>query len=142
MPMPMPIIDREGPRLFPPRVSAFTKPFWDGVAEGIFQTTRCSTCERLCFPPRPICPYCWTATVAWEALPTTGKLYSWTRVRIGPAVFDPQLPYEVGIVDLDVGLRIACGLVGGFIDWRCDMPMALVTLRYEDGPLFAAAPQG
>jgi uncharacterized protein len=34
--MTMPIIPVEKPRSFPPRVTAFTRRFWDGLREGRF----------------------------------------------------------------------------------------------------------
>jgi hypothetical protein len=94
----------------------------------------------LSFPPKPICPHCWGDDVAWESLPGDGKLYSWTRIHAGPAVFEADLPYEVGIVDLDAGIRLACPLYGASVLWRCDMRVELLTLSFLDGPLFAAMP--
>jgi uncharacterized OB-fold protein len=125
-------------RRYPPRVTQFTAPFWRGLSEGVFRTTRCQSCGRLSFPPKPLCPHCWHDQVSWEALSPAGRLYSWTRIHAGPAVFESDLPYEVGIVDLDCGIRIACPLRGPSTNWQCDMAMRLITLSYTDGPLFAA----
>ena len=38
--MSLPFIDVRGARPWPPRVSAFTKPFWDALAQGRLITTR------------------------------------------------------------------------------------------------------
>jgi uncharacterized protein len=127
-------------RRYPPRVTEFTTPFWRSLIEGDFRTTRCRSCRRLSFPPKPICPHCWGDDVAWETLPSDGKLYSWTRIHAGPAIFEADLPYEVGIVDLDAGIRMACPLHGASVLWRCDMRVELLTLSFLDGPFFAAAP--
>jgi uncharacterized protein len=78
--------------------------------------------------------------VSWEAVAPAGRLYSWTRIHAGPAVFESDLPYEVGIVDLDCGIRVACALRGASVDWKCDMAVRLITVSYVDGPLFAASP--
>ena len=126
------------PRRYPPRVTQFTQPFWDGLAQGLFLVTRCARCEHSSFPPKPICPVCWATEIMWSEVGTTGQLYSWTRVHAGPAIFDPDLPYAIGIVDLDVGVRLACPLLGDLVSWRCGMPVELVACLFEDGPFYAA----
>lgn len=138
--MTMTILSATTPRRYPPRVTEFTQKFWTALAEGCFTLTRCIACARRSFPPKPICPHCWTGDVAWEEIATTGELYTWTKVHAGPAIFDAELPYAVGVVDLDVGVRIATPLFGRDTDWRCGMRVELVTIKYLDGPFFSAMP--
>jgi uncharacterized protein len=140
--MTMAIIPVGHARRYPPRVTAFTEPFWAGLLNGEFRVTRCAKCASLSFPPKPICPHCWTDEVRWEVIGTRGTLYSWTRVHAGPAIFECDLPYAIGIIDLDIGLRLACPLYGEAVDWVCGQRMELVTLAHEDGPYFAAQPLG
>lgn len=140
--MTMNIMRVDHERRYPPRVTQFTAPFWQGLRDGIFTTTRCSSCQRLSFPPKPICPHCWKDEIAWEVLPTSGSLYSWTRIHAGPAIFADDLPYVVGIVDLDVGIRLGCSLVQRPGQWMCDMKVDLITIAYTDGPLLGACPAG
>lgn len=135
--MSLPRIAIAGSRSYPPRVTAFTAPFWEGLASGSLVTTRCTSCGEASFPPKPVCPYCWRGEVEWFAVRPEGRLYAWTRVHAGPAVFESELPYEVGVVDLDCGIRLACRLYGD-TEWACDMPVELAVLEYEDGPLLAA----
>jgi uncharacterized OB-fold protein len=127
------------PRAYPPRVTEFTEPFWRGLGDGVLRTTRCTACAETSFPPKPICPSCWTGTIEWIEVEPTGKLYSWTRIHAGPAAFADELPYAVGVVDLDCGLRLACRLRGEGTEWACGEPVELVVLDYCDGPLLAAA---
>jgi uncharacterized protein len=136
--MTMAIIPVGHARRYPPRVTAFTEPFWAGLLSGEFRLTRCAKCNKASFPPKKICPHCWTEDVRWEVITTKGTLYSWTRVHAGPAIFEADLPYSVGIVDLDIGVRLACPLVGDSVDWACGIRTDLVTLAYADGPYFAA----
>ena len=139
--MTLEIIHIDAKRTYPPRVTAFTSTFWQGLSEGLLQSTRCQSCAKLTFPPKPICPHCWGDKVAWETLSQEGTLYSWTRIHAGPAIFEAELPYEVGVVDLDAGIRLACRLHSATAtDWRCGMRVRIVTLDYQDGPLFAASP--
>ncbi|MBV1895209.1 MAG: Zn-ribbon domain-containing OB-fold protein [Rhodobacteraceae bacterium] len=124
-----------GKRAYPPRKSEFTQVFWDGVAQGRFRTTKCGKCERTSFPPKPICPHCWSDQVSWTDLSGHGVLYSATTVHAGPAAFAADLPYRVGIVDLDEGMRVATRILD---DTKLDEPVELVALAYEDGPLYGA----
>lgn len=126
-------------RAYPPRVTEFTEPFWRGLADGLLRTTRCTACGEASFPPKPICPSCWAGEIEWIDLYPAGRIYSWTRIHAGPAVFADELPYDVGVVDLDCGLRLACRLQSAGDAWTCDEPVNLVVLEYSDGPLLAAA---
>ena len=135
-------IDVARARSYPPRVTEFTQPFWEALADGRLQTTQCVACGERSFPPKPICPHCWLGDVRWTLIAPDGRLYSWTRIHAGPEMFAAELPYEVGIVDLDAGLRLAVRLVTTpGCEFKPDMPVRLVVLRFQDGPLLAAAPR-
>lgn len=140
--MTMQLFPAPHPLAYPPRITAFTRPFWEGLGEGAFRTTRCEACGHLTFPPKPICPECWAENIRWEEVAETGWLYSWTRIHAGPAVFAAELPYPVGVVDLDSGIRIACRLWSpdGDADWRCDMPVRLAVHQLTTGAMFVAIP--
>lgn len=129
------------PRAYPPRVSAFTQPFWEGLGSGKWQSTCCQACGKFTFPPKPVCPHCWSDRMAWKELSARGALYSWTRIHSAPKVFVDEAPYAVCVVDLDLGLRIATRLVERpGKDFQCGMPVELVVLKYDDGPLLASRP--
>ncbi len=128
-------------RSYPPRMSAFTQPFWDGLAQGKWQSTCCEACGKFTFPPKPICPHCWSDKMQWKSLSPRGTLYSWTRIHAAPKVFADEAPYAVCVVDLDIGLRIATRLVErDGIEFTCGIPVGLVVLQYQDGPLLASRP--
>ncbi|MEL3888930.1 OB-fold domain-containing protein [Ferrovibrio sp. MS7] len=133
---------REYARPMPPRVSAITQPFWQGLEQGRFCTTRCQACGKLSFPPKDFCPHCWSEQVAWEDLPPGGRIYSHTTVHIVPRRFRIEAPYSLALVDLDAGLRLMLPLLEPLPD---DGPSAigrrisLVVLQYSDGPLFGAS---
>lgn len=139
--MTLDVIKVAHPRAYPPRVSAFTEPFWESLARGVFITTRCARCDRSAFPPKPICPHCWCRETQWIELGRHGLLYSWTRIHAAPTVFLKEAPYDVGIVDLDQGVRLACRLhPKAGVPFAPGLPMEMVVLAYDDGPLFAARP--
>ena len=128
-------------RAYPPRMSAFTQPFWEGLARGQWQSTCCEACGKFTFPPKPVCPHCWSDKMAWKPLTSRGTLYSWTRIHAAPQVFVDEAPYAVCVVDLDIGLRIATRLVEREgKSFQCDMPVEVVVLQYQDGPLIGIRP--
>lgn len=135
------IVPVAGTLSYPPRQSAFTQAFWSGLREGRWQTTCCEDCSKLTFPPKPVCPHCWSTRVAWRPLGSFGTLYSWTRIHAAPSVFASEAPYAVGVVDLTDGVRLACRLTGteSFV-LAPGLPVEMLVLLYEDGPLFAARP--
>lgn len=138
---PLQMVSVAGNLSYPPRLSDFTQTFWNGLRTGQWQTTCCEDCKKVTFPPKPVCPHCWSTRVSWQPLGSKGVLYSWTRIHAAPAVFASESPYAVGIVDLTEGVRLACRLVAATdVALTPGMPVEMVVLRYEDGPLFAARP--
>ncbi|TDN21004.1 OB-fold domain-containing protein [Lactobacillus crispatus] len=66
-------------------------------------------------------------------------MYSQTVIRAAPAAFAHEVPYRVGIVDLDEQVRIATRILADR-EPRLGGAVQIVTLSYRDGPLFAAQP--
>lgn len=123
------------PLSYPHRVTAFTQPYWDALVQGCWSTTRCGACGEQTFPPKVVCPHCWSRHMRWVPLAGCGTLYSWTRVHVAPTAFGAETPYVLALVDLECGLRVAM---------RClepvpepGLPIEVVVLLYKDGPLLA-----
>ena len=110
--MSLPFIDVASARPWPPRISAFTQPFWKALAEGRLMTTRGRTSGRLTFPPKPFCPHSWEREVEWVELCGRGKLYTQTVIHATPAAFLQEAPIRNGIVDLEEGPRMMANVVG------------------------------
>lgn len=128
-----------GKRSYPPRVSQFTQPFWTALRQGEWTTTCCQKCGKQSFPPKSVCPACWSTDLKWVDFCATGKLYSWTRIHSAPSSFQHEVPYAVCIVDLDVGVRIACRMVDTQqMPYKLGSEVEIICLQYEDGPMFAA----
>jgi uncharacterized OB-fold protein len=135
----LPILRLPGNRPIAPRQSPFSRRFWDALAVGRFETTFCLDCGLGAFPPRFFCPHCWSQAIQWRALSGRGRLYSKTRVHAAATAFADDAPYDLALVDLEEGLRVAMRLMDGAA-LELDSAVRLAVLAYEDGPLFCAQP--
>lgn len=141
---PVPLLRRitiDAPRPVAPEPIHGTDHFGAALAAGRFETTACSRCGRLCFPPVAVCPACASRSLAWRAVEPGGTLFSATRVHAAPARFAAIAPYRLGIVDLDAGLRLLCLLMHDATrEPRIGERVALVVAQWRDGPMLAAIP--
>lgn len=94
-----------------PVPDAVTRPFWEGVAEGVLRLQRCAGCGRHVFYPRAVCPFCASAELAWVEAAGVGTVHSFTVVHRAPAEYRDEVPYVVALVDLDEGVRMMTRLV-------------------------------
>lgn len=134
----LPCVSMSGSRPFAPRVSAFSRPFWDALSQRLLVSTRCEPCGVMSFPPRNLCRACWSRELTWVELASRGRLYSFTRVHVAPGAFRGDTPYAIGIIDLDGGPRLMCRMIGEVNTQDLDGPVEMLVLQYEDGPLFGA----
>ena len=96
-----------------PAVNADTKPYWDAAREGRLVLKFCSTCRKAHFPPRYLCPTCWSACTDWIESKGRGALYSFTVMHRAPTpAFNAGVPYVVALVDLDEGPRMLANVIG------------------------------
>lgn len=87
------------------------------LAEHRLMAARCQACGALYLPPRPLCPDCYGADMAWEALSGQGTLAAFTTVYIAPtamieAGYGRDNPYVTGIVQLAEGPSISAQMLG------------------------------
>ena len=85
--------------------------FWQGLREHRLLIQRCLGCRRSRFPPLPACPECGDPRSAVEACAGRGSLYSWIVVHHAFSdAFNEDVPYTVGVVELEEGCRILARL--------------------------------
>jgi uncharacterized OB-fold protein len=84
--------------------------FFQNLKQGKLTTTKCTKCGKLRWPPRILCPDCYSSDFEWVDLGTEGELYAFTEVRIGaPLGMVQDAPFCVGLVkigNLTVSSRI------------------------------------
>lgn len=100
--------------------------------ELVFQ--RCAGCEAAVFPLRTICPHCAGEKLALETSARRGVLYSFTtQHRAANPHFADQVPYSLGLVDLDEGIRVFASVVGAEPhELAVGMPVKLVFDDVDD----------
>jgi len=66
--------------------------FYENLREGKFTTTKCKKCGWVAYPPRVICPGCYSDELEWIELPKKGKgtvaVEKWGGV---PICYEPPL---------------------------------------------------
>jgi uncharacterized OB-fold protein len=95
-----------------PRPTPETQPYWDGARAGELRVQRCGACGRHYFYPRPFCPRCGSADVAWVAVSGRARLHSYVINHRPAPGFEDDAPYAIAIVELEEGPRLMTNIVG------------------------------
>jgi uncharacterized OB-fold protein len=99
-----------------PVVTTLTKPFWDYCSQHELRMQYCKDCNEWVWYPKALCPSCGKRTgIEWRQMSGKGKVYSFTIIRQvvdnSPA-FNKDLPFAVGVIELEEGPRIYSNLTG------------------------------
>lgn len=109
-----------------PRPTVVSRPFWEACARNELLFQRCRSCGRALFNPTPVCRYCTSTDLAWEASAGRGKVYSWT-VAWRPQHPSFTVPYAAAIVDMDEGYQMLSNIVDCDVDaLRVGMEVSVV----------------
>lgn len=85
------------------------------------------------FPPRLVCPECGGREFEVARLSETGRLLTYTVIRVGPSEFVGQTPYAVGIVELDGGVRVTAQIADAeFEELKVGMPVRVEFRRIRE----------
>jgi len=106
--------DDGGDGLMAPVADEESAGFWEGTAAGELRMQACTSCGRLRFPPRFMCPYCRSTGREWRAVSGRGTVWSFVvpHPPLLPA-YAELAPYNVIVValDEDPALRMVGNLV-------------------------------
>lgn len=87
-----------------PRVTADTKPFWEGSKEHQLRFQKCRSCGHVRWPASVICPKCYSDQPDWIVASGKGKVYSFVvHHRTFDKAFEQELPYVAALVELEEG---------------------------------------
>jgi len=99
------------------------------------EAAKCASCGRIYYPPRLVCAACGGREFDTVKLPDTGKVVTYTVIRVGPGDFAEEVPYALGIVEMEGGVRLMAQLVDVPLDGiKTGMPVRLEFRKiYEEG---------
>ncbi|MDD3473126.1 MAG: zinc ribbon domain-containing protein [Syntrophaceae bacterium] len=88
--------------LFPQQSKEFNQmtPFYEHLREGRFTTTKCKGCGAESFPPRVMCPECFSVDLEWIDWPTVGTVIDVTEEMVGVPLGFGKPPLIHALVDL------------------------------------------
>lgn len=118
---------------FAPTATPDTQFFWDGVAGHRLLIQRCTACDTLRHPPRPMCPRC--TGLEWDTIEASGRgtVFSFVMPHHPPYPWF-EYPYIVVLVDLAEGVRLVSNLCGvAPDDVTIGMPVEVFYEHFDDG---------
>jgi uncharacterized protein len=129
---------------FVPVQSPETAPFWAAANEGIFLLQQCPDCGKTQYHYRALCSFCMSDKI--EDFPSSGRGEVWTYsvvYRNSTAGYAEKVPYVVGLVELEGGVKVVSNIVGGAPeDVTFGTKVDAVFAKTQDGqsiPLFKVA---
>jgi uncharacterized protein len=89
--------------LYPQQSKEFNQmyPFFDNLRDGRFTTTKCKECGSEPFPPRVMCPDCYSTDMEWIDWPTIGTVIDCTEEMVGIPLGFGKAPLIHALMDLD-----------------------------------------
>ena len=89
-----------------------TKPFWDGAKAGKLMLPRCTTCNKVHFYPRAICPFCHSTDLEWIEASGEGFIHTFAVQHRAFGGWAEEAPFVTAYIDLKEGDRIFTVLRG------------------------------
>jgi uncharacterized OB-fold protein len=88
--------------LYPQESKQFNQvyPFFEHLKEGRFTTTKCSDCGAEPFPPRVLCPDCYSTNLEWVDWPTEATVVEVTEEMVGVPLGFGKAPLVHALIDL------------------------------------------
>lgn len=94
------------PRKVPaPRALPEAQAYWEAADAERLVIKSCSSCGKVHFYPRDICPHCGSAATVWQDASGLGTVYSCSTMGKGEAA------YTLAFVTLDEGITMMTNLV-------------------------------
>lgn len=70
------------------------------------EVAKCRTCGRSHYPPRPVCDHCHGKAFDSVRMADTGRVLTWSVIRVAPPAFTQEVPYVVAILEMDDATRM------------------------------------
>ena len=114
-----------------PKIEPEAAPYWEYLRQHDIHLQRCDHCEEAYFPPSTHCPACLSPDVTWTPVAGTGRVWATaTMHRAYLEAYEPEIPYNISIVELDEGPKVWTNVVAVPVD---DVRVGMrVSVRYDD----------
>lgn len=111
-----------------PRIDEESKGFWEASQRHELYVQRCGACGLHRYYPRALCPACLSDDTGWVRCSGKGEVYTFTVTYQNQAPgFRENLPYVLGYVELEEGVRMLTNIVEcAPDDVRIGMPVEVV----------------
>ena len=119
-----------------PIADELSKPFWDACNEDKLVMQTCTACNRMQYPPEPVCYECKSKdNMEWKEVSGRGKVHGYAvmhdcRIR----TLQEDQPFNLAIVELeeDPGIKMYSHLPGTLVE---EVPSgAPVQVQFEATP--------
>jgi uncharacterized protein len=100
--------------MWPVQAKEFNRvwPFYENLRQGRLTTTKCKDCGVVSFPPRVICPECYSENLDYVDLPTKGKVIVFSEeVKGVPLGYDSPLIHAVIDLGVDPARRLMSRII-------------------------------
>lgn len=126
-----------------PKPTLLTKPFWDAAKQKKLLIQYDPDSRSYQWWPRALSVKTGKMNLEWREVSGNGTLYSYTVTHVPATGFEDRVPYLVGLVELDEGVRIISNLTGVTeANVRIGMPLRVTWEQLtEDINLFSFEPR-
>jgi uncharacterized OB-fold protein len=104
------------------------EPWFAATARGVLMLRHCDACGEVHFPPRPICPHCFSDRTGFREATGGGTIYSFSILR------RVAVPYCIAYVTLDEGPTMLSNIV--------DCPLDRIAIGQRVRVVFADSVNG
>ncbi len=73
---------------------------------------KCKKCGKIYFPPKVFCKECSSTNLEEYKLKEEGKIITFTKIHVAPSGFENRVPYFIGIIQLEDGVKITGEIIG------------------------------
>jgi uncharacterized OB-fold protein len=110
-----------------------SRHYWQSAADGQLVVQRCTDCGSYQFYPRALCTAC-SGETEWVVAAGRGTLHTFTVIRQNRSeAFAGLLPYAVGIVELEEGVRMMSNIIDCDVEQlHVDMDLEVVLITAAD----------
>ncbi|AIT79802.1 Zn-ribbon domain-containing OB-fold protein [Novosphingobium pentaromativorans] len=117
-----------------PEPTPETEHFWDGCRQGELRIQRCMSCNHSYFPPRPVCPECWSRDIEIYVASGKATLHSYI-INHRPRPDMGTEPHSIAMVRLAEGPQMMSNIVDCPQTPEAlilDMPLEVTFLKQSD----------